>query len=597
VSRPTLHPPSSLFARVRALLEGRRLPLFAALVGALLVSPSLFAGLATEDWVQRALIQRGEAPLPSHLNLFGHSTHWTPADTLKRDFDYQLFGWFPWLTDKHFDASFWRPLASLTHHIDYRVWPNHPWIMHTESVLLYGATIVAVALFHRRLIEPKWTAGLASMLYAIDDAHGHPVGWLTNRNGLMATLFAVLSLVSYDRFRREGRTSGAFLTVLFLGLALGSAEFALSVAGYFVAYLLFVDDARISRRLLAASTWVVPFIAWGVVYRKLGHATHGSGLYIDPLRDPLSYTFELVERCTVLLMGQIGAPFADTWAQSTAYFQGLLVFWAAMLVWAVAWTLWPLLRHDRRARFWAAGLVLSLLPAGATFPEDRLLLLAGVGAFPLVASSIGALVERPAWLAARKRSAVLFGWASLLLHATIAPLLLPYRSLRMFRYERELKSASDSAFSHVTRARGEALILVNAEDYYSAGMATVARVSRGESTIARMLTLAGTLSEVVIRRPDEYSLEVRPTGGFLSREFNRIYRSRTAPFTRGERIDLLGVEVTVTEVNQWGEPLVALFTFALPLEHARYKWVVWKNGHYEPFVPPAVGSSVEVGGA
>jgi hypothetical protein len=469
--------------------------------------------------------------------------------------------------------------------------------MHAENVLLYGATILSVALLHRRLVEPRWTAGLASLLYAVDDAHGHPVGWLINRNGLMATFFAVLSLLSYDRFRRDGRTSGAFLTVFFLGTALGSAEFALCISGYFASYLLFVDDARWPRRLLAASTWVVTFIAWGVVYRRLGHATHGSGLYIDPLRDPLSYTFELVERCTVLLMGQIGAPFADTWARSGAYLQGLLVFWAAMLAWVVAWTLWPLLRHDRRARFWAAGLVLSLPPAGATFPEDRLLLLAGVGAFPLIALSIAALVESPAWLTTRRRAAGLFGWASLVLHGAVAPLLLPYRSLKMFRYEHELARATDSAFSYITRAAGEALIVVNAEDYYSIGMGTVARVSRGESTIARMLTLAGTLSEVVIRRTSEYSLEVRPKDGFLSREFNRIYRSRTTPFTRGERVDLLGVVVTATEVNQWGEPLVAVFTFALPLEHARYKWVVWKNGRYEPFLLPPVGSTITVGGA
>ena len=596
MTRPPLHPLPSVLARVRLLLESPRLPLFVALVGALLVSPALFSGFATEDWVQRAQILNGAAPLPSHLNLFGRDAHFTDADTVKHDIEQQVFGWLPWVTDRHFEVSFFRPLASLTHHLDYRAWPNHPWIMHAESTLWYAAVIIAVALLYRRLLEPRWAAGLASFFYAVDDAHGHPVGWLINRNSVMATLFAVLSLLSYDLFRREKKASGAILTVLFLGLALGSGEFALCIGGYFVAYALFVDDAPPSRRLLAASTWIVTFLAWAVSYRWLTHQSHGSGLYIDPLHDPLAYGSEVIERSTVLLMGQFGAPFSDLWVDSEPYAQGLLVFWAAMLVWVMAFTLWPLFRHDRRARFWATGLLLSLLPASATFPEDRLLLLAGVGAFPVIALWIAALVDQPPWLGARRRSATVLGWALLFIHGAVAPLLLPYRSLKMFRYDHAMQAAGDRAFSYGGGASDEALIFVNARDYYFSGMTAVTRLARGQKVGGRMLTVAGTLEELVIHRPTSQSLEVRPAHGFLSRAFNRIYRSRALPFTRGEGIELLGIHVFVKEVSQWGEPLVAIFTFAFPLESSHYKWTVWKDGRYEPFQPPPVGATIVVGG-
>ncbi|HEX7672500.1 MAG TPA: hypothetical protein VF395_23060, partial [Polyangiaceae bacterium] len=160
-----------------------------------------------------------------------------------------------------------------------------------------------------------------------------------------------------------------------------------------------------------------------------------------------------------------------------------------------------------------------------------------------------------------------------------------------------LQTVGDSAFALGARAKDEALILVNAEDYYFAGMMGVTHVARVGKIKGRVLTIAGTLGEVVIRRPTEHSLEVTPRHGFLSRAFNRIYRSRTAPFARGTRVNLAGVDVTVTEVTAWGEPTTAVFTFDLPLEYPRYKWAIWKDGLYVPFSPPPVGATVVVGGA
>jgi hypothetical protein len=79
--------------------------------------------------------------------------------------------------------------------------------------------------------------------------------------------------------------------------------------------------------------------------------------------------------------------------------------------------------------------------------------------------------------------------------------------------------------------------------------------------------------------------------------FNRIYRSRSIPFTRGSYITLLGVDVSIADVNQWGEPTVAVFTFAFPLESDHYRWVAWKHGRYEPFELPKVGTSLVVSGS
>jgi hypothetical protein len=437
------------------------------------------------------------------------------------------------------------------------------------------------------------------MLYAVDDAHGHPVGWLINRNAIMATLFSVLALIAYDRFRRDRYLPGAFLTPVLFAMGLCSAEFALSAVGYFVAYLVFIDRAPWGRRLLASASWGVALLGWFVTYRLLGHATRASGLYIDPLGEPGAYTLEMLERATVLVMGVFGAPPSDVWTQSGPYAQGLVVFWAAAVGCLVFWVLWPLLRSDRMSRFWGAGLVLSILPACSTFPEDRLLFFAGLGAMPLIARLVATCFGPHSDDASGQKTvlgkpAFIVAGVWVVLHGVVAPLLLPYRSLTMFRYERSLREAGASLFADANSDPGRAVVVVNSEDFYFAGMIPMTRAARAEPTAIRMLTLAGTLDDVRLTRLDARRLEVRPKLGFLSRVFNRIYTRQW--LTRGDQIDLNGVTVTVSEVDQWGRPTAAVFEFAQQLEDPHYRWVSWKNGRYEPFSPPLPGASVVVRG-
>lgn len=572
--------------------------MFAALLAALLTAPSLFAGLATEDFVQFGLVRTGPYRIPTHMNLFGHDHAWSAAEIARRNLSYELIGWFPWLTDERFNASFWRPIASLTHIVDYRYFPRAPILMHAESILWYAALAFAVATLYRRLVQPRWVAGFSALLYAVDDAHGHPVGWLINRNGIMATLFSVLALVAFDRFRRDGWRPGAVLTTAFYAMGLCSAEFALCAVGYFVAYAAFVDDAPWRRRLAAASTWGIALVGWFAAYRHFGHSTRASGLYIDPLGEPVAYAFQMAERGTMLALGVFGAPPSDLWTRSGQYFQGLLVFWAAAFCAFVSWVLWPLVRRDRTARFWTAGLVLSLLPACATFPEDRLLFFAGLGAMPLVATVIAACLgsapgETADALRAR-RPALALSAAWLVLHSVVAPLALPYRSLTMFRYERAMRDAGTSLFSHFAPNPNRAVVVVNSENYYFAGMMSMTRAARAQPTPSRMLTLAGTLEEVTLTRMDARRIEVRPKLGFLSRVFNQLFtRDRLA---RGAQLDFEGVGVTVSEVDQWGRPTSAVFEFARPLEDPSYLWLSWQHGRYEPFTVPAPGASVVIHG-
>ena len=163
--------------RWRAFLEGERLPLAAAAVAAFLTGSSLFGGLATEDYVFRAATR---APFSwSNVNLFGGPD--VPGAVLAG----KEAGVLPWLASESLRLSFWRPVSSLSHQLDYRLFGDTAWLMHLESVLLYALLAFLTARLYARLVEPRWVGGLAALLFALDDAHGHAVGWISNRNAVL----------------------------------------------------------------------------------------------------------------------------------------------------------------------------------------------------------------------------------------------------------------------------------------------------------------------------------------------------------------------------------------------------------------------------
>jgi len=154
-------------------------------------------------------------------------------------------------------------------------------------------------------------------------------------------------------------------------------------------------------------------------------------MYLNPLDEPLPYLRALAERLPVLLAAQVGLGLADVWlllppaAKVAAYTLALL-----MLV-GLAALVAPLWHRLPTFRFWALGAVLSLPPMCATFPMDRLLVFAGVGAMAVVARVFAEWREGGALALPRARHTFATIAVSLLvlLHLVLAPVLLPLRVL------------------------------------------------------------------------------------------------------------------------------------------------------------------------
>lgn len=565
----------SVLRVVARALGSARAPLVAALVGVALASPSLFAGLQTEDHVHRHAV--GLASFSA--NLFGGPLEPMDAYGLKDA------GLLPWITVDDWSLAFFRPLTAWTHVLDYAAWPDRPWVLHAHSLAWFAALLYVVGRLHRRLVAgAPWAAGLASLLYAVDDGHGPAVGWVANRGAIIATAGGALALLVHDRWRREGWRPGGVLGPVLFATSLAGGELAVGYLGFLLAYVGLVDRAPWPARARSAAAWIVVALLWAAAYRGLGYGARGSSAYVDPIGAPWAYARAIAERFPLLLQGLFGAPSTDFVVVLDRYATTFVVSGVVTVIATVA-VLGIALRRDRRGAFWAAGTLLSLLPACTALPSDRLLFVPGIGAMALLASAVERLSSRAGGLAATHPvgRAVLAGWA--VLHLVSAPILLPWRSLGLKKHDEWIEAHVQEAFATQPPPDGQ-LVIVNAPDFYTGALMVAVRSAPGRPTGGRPRVLYGGDEPVTLRRVDETTLEVRPARGFMVPTVNTVYRSADRPLWVGHGIQLTGMQVTVTEADRHGAPTAAAFRFDRPLESPTLVFVAWNGSRYERLVPP-----------
>jgi hypothetical protein len=221
------------------------------------------------------------------------------------------YGFLTWWTYEKIKGAFWRPLASITHWLDYIIWPNSPALMHLHSLLWYGALVMAAAFLYRRFATTALVAGLAALLYAIDDAHSMLAGFISNRNALMTTFFGVLAIIAHDKWRRDNWLAGMALGPLLLTASLLSAEAGISTCAYLAAYMLFIDRGIWWKRIATMVPYAAVVIVWRFLWLHLGYGIENLGVYVDPLREPSHFISAVKNNASFLLLGQWALPPSD----------------------------------------------------------------------------------------------------------------------------------------------------------------------------------------------------------------------------------------------------------------------------------------------
>ena len=583
-------PKGSLVERAWALLASPRLPWLAAIAGVLLCAASISTGLQSDDFVQSDSVARGRG-LSRCLDLFSY----IPRDPDRMQTARNV-GMFPWYASDNLQLRFLRPLSSLTHCLDYSAWPRAAWLMHVENIAWFAALVFAVARLYRRALPTAAVAGLATLFFAIDDAHGPVVGWVANRNALLATLFGVLSLTSYLRFRTSGERRHAFAGPLLFAAALLSGEAGIVTLGYLLAHAACVDEAPWRKRLAALSPYFGIAVIWQAAWRVLGYGTRGSAAYVDAFRNPATFIEEAAQRGPVSLLGQLGWPPAGESYLVEQPRARLLVLGAVLALTIVTAIYAPLLARRRNFRFWALATVLSLVASCAAPPSDRLLLFTGVGAMALVAELIDVALhpmrgDAPRtmwWRVPASLLAVVFA----ILHGVVAPIWLPVRAREVAHAGDAIRAGTEDIFSDT--ARGDKIVIVRGPGMFPCTFSVGLGYMPPGPTRGQAFCLSGGPTPLLVRRPDEHTLVLRPAGGFMDVGLNRMHWDRERPMQDGDHLTVAGVDIAIREVTERGEPLEVAFTFPEPLETYATHWLVWQRDRYRPFSLPAVGDEIIV---
>jgi len=569
-----------------------RLGVFLAILAVVLTLPSLGLGWQLDDHTYRFILL-GEGP--------GRMTPLRTFDLLNGDPELNAelrdSGQLPWWASDTFRFSLFRYLSVLTMWLDYLLWPDSPVLMHAQSLLWFALLALAVFALYRQLFGATAVAGLAAVLYVLDDARAGPAVWLANRNALTAALFGVICLWAHDRWRRGGWKAGAVLAPLCLALSLASGEIGLGAAAYLAAHAAFLERGTLARRLAAVAPHGAVGALWAGIYRAFGYGVEGSSLYLDPVGDTPAYLRALPYRAAVELMGQWSPIPAD--AGAFVPDRTRLFMWIAAIgvIAIVAWAVAPLLRRDALSRFWGAGMLLSLLPVVSTFPSNRLLTFAGLGGMGLLAQFLsGVLVSAdrlPRTVFARACARAL-AWAFVVTHLLIAPigLALGSESTRM------LGEAEQTAVATVPddpAIADQDLVVVNAPDFliYVAHIKALKHLV-GKPYAPRIWALAPTPVPLTVSRPGERTLDIRMHGGLFAGPLGELFHDPRRLLLPGTRVELGGLTVTVLETAPSGDVLAARFDFAVPLEDGSLRLLRWEDGGYVPFAPPAVGRAVEL---
>jgi hypothetical protein len=502
--------------------------------------------------------------------------------------------------------AFFRPLSSFTHWLDFQMFSSSAAPMHLVSIAWLVVATWGAWLAYRRLLGPTSVAGLAALFYALDPGHAIAAGWIAGRNGVLAACFGMFAIAAHDRWRRAQWRHGALIAPLAFAASLACGEAGLGTFAFVCAHVVTLDGPTARRRVDALAPHLLVVAAWAVAYRALGYGTAHSTLYLDPLRDPLSYARNALVSAPINLGAELGGPPSAFAATVAARLQPAFAIVSFAFVLATALAGWTLLRRDPVARFFALGAVLALAPIAATLPNDRNLFFVGFDAIGLAAQ----LVTR----AFTTSSIALRAHASLLIAAHVVFALpgfvaegVALRSLARLSRDPLQRVLLDDG------VRAQTVVFVNPPAPIFVAHFAAMRVGTSLPRPLRTRALFDGIYDARLRRSEDDTLDVHVDGGilpkpgtwpetpgaapayrleYMAQHLTSFVRGGDEPMRAGDVVELTGLRIEVRAVTDEGSPTDVRFRFDRSLDDPSLRWLVYRDGEYRPFVPPKLGSEV-----
>ena len=576
---------------------------------------ALFTGFAADDFAQLGML-RGDYLVPrSPLNLFNFS------DGSRSETQRLLHGGFyPWWAHPEVRLSMLRPLASGLMWLDWTLFGTDPIPYHVHSACWWLLMLGLVAWVLYRLL-PVPVALLAFAFFTCDEALGLPLGWVANRNALISTAFSCIALIAYLRGRERGTRRDPWLAAGAYCVALAGGEYALCALGYFLAYELLVAREAPARRLRALGPVLLPALAFVALRSLLGLGPRHSGVYLDPLAEPLDFALASLQRLPALIADLVLSVRSDWWTFGSPWVHTLLQarwvgedwLWsvypwrrvhlalgiAALLLLAAIVRAVPRDPSTRNARWLFAGGALSLPAVIGSFPSSRLVLVALLGFSALFATFAYTYLSRLREPGAHSRvrtplgalaagcfTLYQLGVGSAQTYAETLGVATGANAVRQTVLDMDVderKLPSQRLVMLVTLEGGASLYI------------PLTRALHGKSVPRNCWTLSLTPADHLITRDSERSFVLSPMGGFtlLAGAPESMLRSTRDAFRVGDTIDVGGMRVKVLATLH-GRPKSIRATFDVPLEHPSLLFVRPTSSGIRPFEIPELGRSVVI---
>ena len=566
-------------------------------VSVLLLLPSMWMGFFLDDYVYVTGIEgrlENRDPSDSFFVILDGDPQVTTDMAQK--------GLLPWWVHESLKLSFFRPLAEASFRLDHAFFGRHAGPYHLQSLLWWAATVLSVSLVLRRAL-PGAIGMLAVLLFAVDESHVFSAAWVANRNALVAMAPTFFGLWAHMRWREEHWRPGRVLSIAGLGIGLMGGELALSVLAYLAAYELLAVRAPgggqgSGRRLrsMAAGLWPMVLIgaAYAVLYRLAGYGTEGSGVYLDPMRQPLAYWSAAPPRMLMMLAGG-GLGLSADFGTVNPALRPVLVAAGAVAVAVVILALRfcrRLLEDDqvRALRWLLAGGALALLPAVATFPSDRMFLVSEPGLAALLAAVLVLAWRAPR--APRRRILRVGGILLGIIHLVLAPLVVVAFQLEFVRQSRAAVALASSP--ELETARDLEVVMITAPDHVVAVYLPVTMLHFDRLTMAGWRVLSLAPHDHVLTRTGPRTLELEVVGGTMMRSlFEELYRDREHPLVPGTVLERGMFRVKILEAVD-GAPTRVSFDFDRDLDDPTLRFLVWGEDGFARAHLPEAGETLPV---
>jgi hypothetical protein len=561
----------------------------------LLHVPSLGWGFLWDDFMHQAVFRYGGAiPQVSRLNLYDYGRRPRAGEPLGN------LGLYPWWTSENFRARFFRPVTSLTLFSDYLVYRDWSPGYHLTSIFAFGALLAIAYRLYRKLGASRTAATWALGFLALEDIHVVPVGWIANRNALLADFFVVATLLCVDRYYRTRHRwvlAGAVLAFL---LGCGSKETALTAAALVPLYVWTVRRPpgretlmQTVRRVLATGVvWL--FAALAALYTA-GYVLAGYGLnsalYATPWQALGAFarrltTFVPLAGASLFFGVSTDVVFIDPGLAST------LAVVVAPLVALLGWIMWHHLRAQPLAGFATGWMLIALAPAAGVTTSDRLLVDATLGSALLLGLLVTSLRAEASGQGPSR------AWRSVAVGVLIfcGPVMsLPMTWIRgsiFFNLAAADRRAIMTADVPVARGTARQVFLLDPPSTILALTAFPTWAVLHSDPGASFYSLQMARRPWTWRREGDRAV-VMSFGPppLLDQRYERLFRTAFAPPPAGTVFETAAFTATVLEVDAQGIREARL-DFHRPLADPAYRFLLWQDGALQATEFPPIGETV-----